>query len=92
MAVPLLVMAAMSLWLAGESRLHRLLAALQIGGYAAAAIGLLAPTSRIGRSRPVALARLLRDGQPRLAPRRDQRPAGETDRALGALPPRLVPA
>jgi glycosyltransferase involved in cell wall biosynthesis len=56
MAAPLLVMAAMSLWLAGQSRLHRLLAALQIGGYAAAAIGLLAPTSRIGRSRPVSLA------------------------------------
>ena len=56
MAAPLLVMGAMSLWLAGESRVHRLLAALQIGGYGAAAIGLLAPTSRIGRSRPVSLA------------------------------------
>jgi cellulose synthase/poly-beta-1,6-N-acetylglucosamine synthase-like glycosyltransferase len=55
MAAPVLVMGAMSLWLAGESRMHRLLAALQIGGYGAATIGLLAPTSRIGRSRPVAL-------------------------------------
>jgi hypothetical protein len=55
MAAPVLVMGAMSLLLAGESRLHRLLAALQVLGYGAAAIGLLAPMSRIGRSRPVAL-------------------------------------
>ena len=55
MAAPVLVMGAMSLLLAGESRMHRLLAALQVGGYGAAIIGLLAPTSRIGRSRPVAL-------------------------------------
>ncbi len=55
MAVPVLVAGAMSISLARESRVHRLLAILQLSGYAAAAIGLLAPTSRIGRSRPITL-------------------------------------
>ena len=55
MAVPVLLAGAMSISLARESRFHRLLALLQLGSYAAAAVGLLAPTSRIGRSRPVAL-------------------------------------
>jgi cellulose synthase/poly-beta-1,6-N-acetylglucosamine synthase-like glycosyltransferase len=55
MAVPILVMGAMSLALARESVFFRLLSLLQLGGYAAAAIGLLAPGSRIGRSRPIAL-------------------------------------
>jgi cellulose synthase/poly-beta-1,6-N-acetylglucosamine synthase-like glycosyltransferase len=56
MAAPLLVMGAMSLALARQSPFHRLLALLQLGGYGAAAVGLLAPRSRLGRSRPVALA------------------------------------
>jgi cellulose synthase/poly-beta-1,6-N-acetylglucosamine synthase-like glycosyltransferase len=55
MAVPVLLAGAMSISLARESVLHRLLAILQLGGYAAAAVGLLAPASRLGRSRPVAL-------------------------------------
>jgi cellulose synthase/poly-beta-1,6-N-acetylglucosamine synthase-like glycosyltransferase len=55
MAVPVLVIGVTSLSLARQSRFHRLLAILQLGGWAAAAIGLLAPASRIGRSRPVAL-------------------------------------
>ena len=55
MAVPVLVMSVMSISLARASRFHRLLAILQLGGYGAAAVGLLAPASRIGRSRPVAL-------------------------------------
>ncbi len=55
MAAPVLIMGAMSIALARQSRFHALLALLQVGGYAAAAIGLLAPGSRIGRSRPIAL-------------------------------------
>jgi hypothetical protein len=55
MAVPVLLAGAMSISLARESGLHRLLALLQLGGYAAAAVGLFAPASRIGRLRPVAL-------------------------------------
>jgi glycosyltransferase involved in cell wall biosynthesis len=56
MAVPVLMMGVVNLSLARESRLHRRLAILQIAGYAAAAIGFIAPQSRIGRSRPVALS------------------------------------
>lgn len=56
MAVPLLLMAAASVSLVGAGWRYRLFALLQIGGYAAAAIGLLAPASRLGRSRPVTLA------------------------------------
>jgi cellulose synthase/poly-beta-1,6-N-acetylglucosamine synthase-like glycosyltransferase len=55
MAVPVLVMGAVSLSLARESSLYRLFATLQLAGYAAAAIGLLAPGSTIGRRRPIAL-------------------------------------
>ncbi|HSL34692.1 MAG TPA: glycosyltransferase family 2 protein [Candidatus Limnocylindrales bacterium] len=55
MAAPVLVMGATSLLLARESRFHALVALSQLGGYALAAIGLFAPESRIGRSRPVAL-------------------------------------
>jgi cellulose synthase/poly-beta-1,6-N-acetylglucosamine synthase-like glycosyltransferase len=55
MAVPVLLAGAMSISLARESGFHRLLAILQLGGYAAAAVGLFAPASRIGRLRPVAL-------------------------------------
>jgi len=55
MAVPVLLAGAMSISLARESVFHRLLAILQLGGYGVAAVGLLAPASRIGRSRPVAL-------------------------------------
>jgi cellulose synthase/poly-beta-1,6-N-acetylglucosamine synthase-like glycosyltransferase len=55
MAVPIIVIGAVSMSLARESRLHRALTVLQLGGYTAAAIGLLAPGSRIGRSRPIAL-------------------------------------
>lgn len=55
MAVPIIVIGAVSMSLARQSRLHRALTVLQLGGYAAAAIGLLAPGSRIGRSRPIAL-------------------------------------
>jgi cellulose synthase/poly-beta-1,6-N-acetylglucosamine synthase-like glycosyltransferase len=55
MAVPIIVIGAVSMSLARGSRLHRALTVLQLGGYTAAAIGLLAPGSRIGRSRPIAL-------------------------------------
>lgn len=55
MAVPILVMGAMSLSLARESAFYRGIGLLQLGGYAAAAIGLLAPESTFGRRRPIAL-------------------------------------
>jgi len=55
MAVPILVMGAVSLSLARESPFYRLIGLLQLGGYAAAAIGLLAPESTFGRQRPIAL-------------------------------------
>jgi cellulose synthase/poly-beta-1,6-N-acetylglucosamine synthase-like glycosyltransferase len=55
MAVPMIVIGLVSMSLARESRFHRVIAILQVGGYTAAAIGLLAPDSRIGRSRPIAL-------------------------------------
>jgi hypothetical protein len=53
--VPILVMGAVSLSLARESPFYRLIGLLQLGGYAAAAIGLLAPESTFGRQRPIAL-------------------------------------
>lgn len=55
MAVPLIVMALTSISLAGRSRFFLLLAAAQIAGYGTAAAGLLAPGSRLGRMKPVAL-------------------------------------
>jgi len=55
MAVPLIVMALTSISLAGRSRFFLLLAAAQIAGYGTAAAGLLAPGSRLGRLKPVAL-------------------------------------
>ncbi len=55
MAVPLLIMAVTSLALARRSVFHRLLAAAQVAGYGVAAAALLAPESRLGRSKPVAL-------------------------------------
>jgi glycosyltransferase involved in cell wall biosynthesis len=55
MAVPLLIMLVASLASIRRSRLQRLAAAAQLLGYGLAAIGLTAPRSRIGRSRPAAL-------------------------------------
>ena len=55
MAVPIIVIGVVSISLARGSRFHRAVTVLQLGGYGAAAIGLLAPNSRIGRSRPIAL-------------------------------------
>jgi hypothetical protein len=55
MAVPLLVMAIASATLVGAGWRYRLFALLQAAGYGAAVIGLLAPSSRIGRSKPVVL-------------------------------------
>jgi cellulose synthase/poly-beta-1,6-N-acetylglucosamine synthase-like glycosyltransferase len=54
MAVPIIVIGVVTMSLARGSRFHRAVTVLQLGGYAAAAIGLLAPNSRIGRSRPIA--------------------------------------
>ena len=55
MAAPLLAMAVASATLAGAGWRYRLPAILQAVAYGAAAIGLAAPASRIGRSRPVVL-------------------------------------
>ena len=55
MAVPLLVMALASAALIGAGWRYRLFALLQATAYGAAAVGLLAPNSRIGRSKPVVL-------------------------------------
>ena len=55
MAVPLIVMALTSLSLAARSKFFLLMAVGQVAGYATAAAGLLAPDSRIGRLKPVAL-------------------------------------
>lgn len=55
MAAPVLVMGATSLLLARESAFYALVALGQVAGYALAAIGILAPTSRLGRSRLVGL-------------------------------------
>ncbi|HET9520810.1 MAG TPA: glycosyltransferase family 2 protein [Candidatus Limnocylindrales bacterium] len=55
MAVPLLVMGAASVTLIGAGWRYRLVALLQAAAYGAAAIGLLAPASRIGRSKPAVL-------------------------------------
>lgn len=56
MAVPVLLIGATSLSLAPTSGFFRLLAALQATAYGLAAAGLVAPSSRLGRSRPAALA------------------------------------
>ena len=56
MAVPVLVIGATSLSLASTSGFFRLLTGLQATAYGLAAAGLLAPSSRLGRSRPAALA------------------------------------
>jgi cellulose synthase/poly-beta-1,6-N-acetylglucosamine synthase-like glycosyltransferase len=55
MAAPLLVMAVASAALVGAGWRYRVLALLQGVAYGAATIGLLAPRSRIGRSRPATL-------------------------------------
>lgn len=55
MAVPILVLGATSLSLAPGSAFFRLVAVLQAAAYGVAAIGLLAPASRLGRSKPAAL-------------------------------------
>ncbi len=55
MAVPILIIGLSSLSLARDHRFYRTLSAMQLLGYGLAAIGILAPRSRIGRSKPVAL-------------------------------------
>jgi hypothetical protein len=55
MAVPLIVIGLTSLTLLA-SPFYRLAAVFQALAYGAAAIGLVAPRSRIGRSKPVVLA------------------------------------
>jgi cellulose synthase/poly-beta-1,6-N-acetylglucosamine synthase-like glycosyltransferase len=55
MAVPILIVGVSSLSLARDHRFYRTLSVMQILGYGLAAIGILAPRSRIGRSKPVAL-------------------------------------
>jgi hypothetical protein len=56
MVFPLAVIAVTSLALAGAGSLYRLVALGQLAGYVLAAAGLLAPRSRLGRSRPAGLA------------------------------------
>lgn len=58
MVAPLAVIAATSLVLAvnGAGPLYVLIAVVQVAGYVLAGVGLLAPGSRLGRSRPAALA------------------------------------
>ena len=56
MAIPLVIMAAVTLALVGAGWRYRVFALLQAAGYALAAIGFLAPSSRVGRSKPAALA------------------------------------
>jgi glycosyltransferase involved in cell wall biosynthesis len=56
MVGPLAVIALTSLALVRAGTLYRLVALAQIGGYLLAAVGLLAPRSRLGRTRPAGLA------------------------------------
>lgn len=56
LALPLLALAVTSLGLARRGGIYRLAAIGQLLGYAAAAASFLAPNSRLGRSRPAALA------------------------------------
>jgi glycosyltransferase involved in cell wall biosynthesis len=56
MAVPVLVIGAMSLALAGHGRRYLALAAAQVLAYGLAAVGILAPGTRLGRSKPASLA------------------------------------
>jgi cellulose synthase/poly-beta-1,6-N-acetylglucosamine synthase-like glycosyltransferase len=56
MVFPLAVIAVTSLALAGAGPLYLLVAVGQLTGYVLAAAGLLAPRSRLGRSRPAGLA------------------------------------
>jgi glycosyltransferase involved in cell wall biosynthesis len=56
MAIPLVVMAAVTIALVGAGWRYRVFALLQAAGYGLAAIGFLAPSSRVGRSKPAALA------------------------------------
>jgi hypothetical protein len=56
MVFPLGVIAVTSLALVRAGPLYALAAAGQVAGYMLAAAGLLAPRSRLGRSRPAALA------------------------------------
>ena len=56
MAVPVIAIGATSLSLARSSGFFRLLATVQAAAYGLAATGLVAPASRVGRSRPAALA------------------------------------
>jgi glycosyltransferase involved in cell wall biosynthesis len=56
MVVPLGVIALTSLALVRGGALYRLVVLGQLGGYVLAAAGLLAPRSRLGRSRPAGLA------------------------------------
>jgi cellulose synthase/poly-beta-1,6-N-acetylglucosamine synthase-like glycosyltransferase len=55
MAVPLLVMALASAALIGAGRRYAIFALLQAAAYGTAVVGLLAPRSAIGRSKPVVL-------------------------------------
>ncbi len=55
MAVPILIVGVSSLSLARDHRFFRTLSVMQLLGYGLAAVGILAPRSRIGRSKPVAL-------------------------------------
>ena len=56
MVIPLLVIAVTSLALAGAGFVYRIVAVGQAAGYLLAAAGLVSPRSRLGRSRPAALA------------------------------------
>jgi glycosyltransferase involved in cell wall biosynthesis len=56
MVVPLAVIGLTSLALVRSGTLYRLVALAQVAGYLLAAVGLLAPRSRLGRSRPAGLA------------------------------------
>ena len=55
MAVPILIVGVSSLSLARQHAFYRTLGIMQVIGYCLAAIGILAPRSRIGRSKPIAL-------------------------------------
>jgi cellulose synthase/poly-beta-1,6-N-acetylglucosamine synthase-like glycosyltransferase len=56
MAIPLLILGASSAALAADGPIYALAALGQVVGYGLAAVGLARPASRVGRSRPAALA------------------------------------